>query len=333
MGPLLTVTAGFIIYTITRESIYYINLRQAYLLNPLYATRISSRTVLYAMVPPQYQSEEALRKVLGPGVRHVWLASDVSDLEDKVQERDDLAMKLEGAECRLIVDANKAHAKATKKGGGGHDDEETAIGASSGSVAARYIPQKKRPTHRLKPMIGRKVDTIDYARAELPKMIAEVQKLQAKHREDDCKLQSAAFVMFETVIDAQSAFQSLTHHQALHMAPRFIGMNPSEIIWSNLRIKWWERIVRNVVTTAIVTSVVIFWSIPVAAVGAISGLDALIGTPGFAWLGFLRALPDAIFGVVSGLLPTILLALLMALLPIFLRCRLTSCSFISSVGD
>lgn len=41
---------SFIIWMITRESIYYINLRQAYLLSPLYAARLSSRTVLYTSV-------------------------------------------------------------------------------------------------------------------------------------------------------------------------------------------------------------------------------------------------------------------------------------------
>lgn len=41
---------SFILIMITRESIYYINIRQAYLLSPLYAERLSSRTVLYCSV-------------------------------------------------------------------------------------------------------------------------------------------------------------------------------------------------------------------------------------------------------------------------------------------
>ena len=41
---------SFILYMITRESIFYINLRQAYLLSPYYASRISSRTVLFTSV-------------------------------------------------------------------------------------------------------------------------------------------------------------------------------------------------------------------------------------------------------------------------------------------
>lgn len=47
---------SFVIFMITRESIYYINLRQAYLLSPLYAARLSSRTVLFTSVYVQPSS-------------------------------------------------------------------------------------------------------------------------------------------------------------------------------------------------------------------------------------------------------------------------------------
>jgi len=94
-------------------------------------------------------------------------------------------------------------------------------------------------------------------------------------------------------------------------------MTPGEVIWKNLRIKWWERVIRSLATTAMVTVLVIFWSIPVAFVGAISNVNALAHS--YSWLSWLLQIPPVIFGVVSGLLPSILLAVLMALLPIFLR--------------
>lgn len=42
---------------ITRESIFYINLRQAYLMSPFYTSRMSSRTVLFTSVPEDYMDE------------------------------------------------------------------------------------------------------------------------------------------------------------------------------------------------------------------------------------------------------------------------------------
>lgn len=107
----------------------------------------------------------------------------------------------------------------------------------SASAAARYISPKDRPTHRLKPLVGKKVDTIDWCRAELQRLIPKVEELQAKQRAGDAKKLNSIFVEFSTLQEAQSAYQSLTHHQILHMAPRFTGITPEEVIWSNLRIK------------------------------------------------------------------------------------------------
>ena len=78
---------GFIFFMVTRESIYYINLRQAYLLSPLYASRISSRTVLFQAVPTEYANETRIRRMFGEELKNVWIASDAKKLEDMVDER------------------------------------------------------------------------------------------------------------------------------------------------------------------------------------------------------------------------------------------------------
>ena len=307
---------SFVMYTITRESIYFINLRQAYLLSPYYASRVSSRTVLFTSVPDDYMNETKIKATLGPSVRRIWFAQDVNELEDKVDERDQAAMKLEAAETKLIQTANGSRLKAEKKGEAPLADQGRLEGGQ-GSLAARYIDPKDRPTHKLKFLIGKKVDTIDWSRSELKRLIPEVDRMQADHRAGNCEKLNSVFVEFATMAEAQAAYQSLAHHQVLHMAPRFTGMNPSEVIWSNLRIKWLERVIRRVVTVSIVVALIIFWSIPVAFVGAISNVDKL--TEIIPPLSFITELPGVILGVVTGLLPVILLAVLMALLPIFLR--------------
>ncbi|KAK5108978.1 hypothetical protein LTR62_007612 [Meristemomyces frigidus] len=310
---------SFLIFMITRESVFYINLRQAYLMSPLYASRISSRTVLFCSVPEEYMNQTKLTAVLGQGVRRMWFASDCKELQDKLDDRDKAAYKLEGAETNLVVSANKARMKA-EKGGHRSASEEAAIGEGSGSAAAQYLKRKDRPTHRTKFLIGKKVDTIDWCRSELKRLIPEVDSMQATHRARDGKMLNSVFVEFETVPEAQAAYQSLTHHQALHMSPRFAGITPGEVIWTNLRIKWWERVIRKLGTTAFVVALIVFWSIPVAGVAAISNVPALEGTSTFFWLKYIfDPIPSVIRGVVTGLLPVILLAVLMALLPIILR--------------
>ena len=329
---------GFIFYTVMRESIYYINLRQAYLLSPLYASRMSSRTVLFTSVPTAYLDEGKLRRMFGKQVKNLWIANECKEIEKLVEERDKVAFKLEAAETKLVKLANAARLKSIKKGGARGEEHRANMGGEhadgeSGSAAARFLKPKNRPTHRLKPIIGKKVDTINWCRSELERIIPKVDALQAKYRAGEGKFISSVFVEFYTQSEAQAAYQSLSHHQALHMAPRFIGINPEEVIWKNLKIKWASRVVRNIATIGFVIALVVFWSIPVAFVGVLSNIKSLESTKGLTWLHFLDKIPPAIFGLVQGLLPSVLLAVLMSLLPIILRmmAKLGGCPSLSAV--
>lgn len=318
----------FVFYIVMRESIYYINLRQAYLLSPLYANRMSSRTVLFTSVPKDYLDEGKLRRMFGKQVKNLWIANDCEEIEDLVEQRDKAAMKLEGAETKLVKMSNKARLEEAKKGGSHHEEgaelTNTGVDGESGSVAARWVQPKQRPTHRLKFLIGKKVDTINWCRSELERLIPMIDAKQASYRSGEGTFIGSVFVEFYTQTEAQAAYQSLAHHQPLHMSPRFIGINPEEVIWASLKISWASRVIRNIATSAFVFALIIFWAIPVAFVGALSNISSLSkGTPGkpalLPWLSFINKIPSVILGVVQGLLPSILLAVLMALLPIILR--------------
>lgn len=113
-------------------------------------------------MPDDYLDEAKLRRMFGKQLKNLWIATDCKDVEKLVEERDKVAMKLEGAETKLIKLANAARLKSIKKGGARHEEEHHDSNAEgeSGSVAARYIDPKKRPTHRTKFLIGKKVDTM-----------------------------------------------------------------------------------------------------------------------------------------------------------------------------
>ncbi|KAL1902066.1 hypothetical protein Cpir12675_000173 [Ceratocystis pirilliformis] len=101
-----------VLYTIYRECIFYINLRNAYMFSPYQAQRLSSRTVLFTSVPPRYRDPARLRKLFGDSVRNVWIPKDTSDLEKLVEEREQTALRLEKAEIVLIKLANRLRKKA-----------------------------------------------------------------------------------------------------------------------------------------------------------------------------------------------------------------------------
>lgn len=129
------------------------------------------------------------------------------------------AMKLEAAETKLIKLANTARIKAAKKGGVSEaqptDDAEG--GEESGSVAARYIPASKRPTHRLKPLIGKKVDTINWSRYEIERLNPLIEQEQRNHKAGEANPLHAVFVEFYDQTEAQAAFQMV---QAIHKFDR-----------------------------------------------------------------------------------------------------------------
>jgi hypothetical protein len=309
---------GFIMYTITRECIFYINLRQAYLLTPQYAKRISSRTVLFLSVPDDYLDEARLRTIFSnDAVKNVWIAGETKELDELVEERDKVAMKLEKGEIKLLKAVNKERAKVAKKSGAA-PTQPSDQDAEHGSIAARWITDKKRPTHRTGPLglVGKKVDTIEWGRSELHRLIPKTDAAQAEFVAGNYKKRNAVFIEFHHQSDAQAAFQVVAHHQVLHMAPKYTGVKPDEIIWKNLNIPWWQLIVRRYVAYFLLAIMVIFWAIPVAIVGIIAQVNTLKQLPGLTWID---DIPPVILGVVSGLLPSVALAILMSLVPVFIR--------------
>ncbi|KAI1105835.1 DUF221-domain-containing protein [Jackrogersella minutella] len=311
---------GFVMYMVLRESIYYVNLRQAFLLSPLYANRISSRTVLFISVPDKYLDEARLRKVFGDSVKHVWINGDTEELDDLVKERDKLAMKLEKAEVNLIKLANENRIKAMKKNKGGANEmvEDAPTDAESGSLAARWVPDKKRPTHRLGllGLVGKKVDTINWCRTELERIIPAVETAQTEYRAGNYKKLPSVFIEFNTQADAESAFQVLAHHQALRMTPKYIGITPGEVVWSALKVSWWQRVIRRFAVLGFISVLIIFWAVPVAVVGAISNVSYLAK---LSFLHWLLSIPSVILGLIQGLLPSVALSILMSLVPIIMR--------------
>ncbi|KAK9448567.1 uncharacterized protein V1518DRAFT_394340 [Limtongia smithiae] len=305
---LLWIYFGIILFLIYREFIYFLSVRQAVLTSPYYWNRVSFRTVLFQSVPEAFLNERSLY-ALFPEAKNIWINRSYAELAGYIKKRDKFAYKLEGAEISLIKKGLKTKAKQEKKNA---DIEK--IDSAVGPVSD-YVPDKKRPHHRLKPLVGKKVDTIEYSREQLAELNPKIKELQ-----DDpnrAKLLNSAFIEFSTPETAFDALQLVAHHMPLHMAPRYHGLRPEDIIWFNLRLLWWERLIRVYSSTAFLVVLVIFWSIPVAVVGIISNITYI--TDKVHFLRFILNLPSALLGIVTSLLPTVMLAVLMMLLPIILR--------------
>ncbi|KAE8393186.1 hypothetical protein BDV23DRAFT_180791 [Aspergillus alliaceus] len=193
----------------------------------------------------------------------------------------------------------------------------------------KYVKPKVRDTMRLPifglswmpslPLIGKKVDTIDYCRKEVARLNLEIE-VDQQHPEK-FPLMNSAFIQFNHQVAAHMACQSVSHHVPKQMAPRIVEISPDDVIWDNMSIRWWERYLRTFGILAIVIGMVIGWAFPVAFTGLLSQLSYL--EEAFTWLKWISKLPEWFVSAVQGILPALFLAILMAILPLILRflCR------------
>ena len=400
-------TTGFVLFTVARECIYYINIRQAYLSSPHYAKRLSSRTVLLTSVPKPYLDEARLRKLYGDSVKRIWIPRTAKVLTKLVKEREQTALRLEKAEIELIKKANlarhkqlrnrppvstsssaegctPAHESATVSRDSvtttGHDstsndsvqheihgtrrvpvnvvddnDTELEQGFKTGttqisqrpgdspilgekledpeyihpyglnvnlpdvrgSVAAQWIPVTARPYHRPIGNFGRRVDTIRWTRTRLRELNLQIFKLRRQVKRGDGDVLPAAFIEFDTQEAAQAAHQVLAHHRPFQLSPRILGVRPDEVVWSSLRMKWWERVMRRFMILGLITVAIVFWSIPSALIGIISNVQFL--STKIFFLKWIVKLPKPVLGFLQGFVPAMALSFWMALVPWMLR--------------
>ena len=100
----------------------YIRIRQAYMTSPQHRLRASATTVLVTAIPQDWLTVEALDSLYDAfpgGIRNIWINRNLDDLNEKIKQRNALALKLEAAETDLIVKCKKAQMKQAKKVGKG----------------------------------------------------------------------------------------------------------------------------------------------------------------------------------------------------------------------
>ena len=192
---------------------------------------------------------------------------------------------------------------------------------AQGAVWEKYMKVSERPTHRLAvwgwlPLgwmfVGKKVDTIYHCREELARLNLEIEDDQ-KHPER-FPLMNSAFIQFNHQVAAHMAAQSVSHHIPKIMAPRMTEVSPKDVIWDNMAIKWWEQWLRTALVVVIVFGMVVLWTIPVASSASLAQLGSLANE--YKWLAWLNDIPPKVVQAVAGVLPAIVLAILLAVVPI-----------------
>lgn len=171
-------------------------------------------------------------------------------------------------------------------------------------------PEGVRPTNKIGflGLIGEKVDSIEYYNGKITELIPKLESEQKVTLRE--KQQGAALVFFTSRVTAASAAQSL-HAQMVDHWTVVDAPEPCQLIWSNLPIKFFQRLVRQYVVYVIVALTILFYMIPIGLISAFTTLDNLKKL-----LPFLKSVVNiaAIKTVLEAYLPQIALLVFLAML-------------------
>jgi calcium permeable stress-gated cation channel len=189
----------------------------------------------------------------------------------------------------------------------------------------KYMREKDRDSMRLPifgwqwmfslPLIGAKVDTIDYCREEVARLNVEIEDDQA--HPERFPLLNSAFIQFNHQVAAHMACQSVSHHIPKQMAPRIVEIDPKDVIWNNMSIPWWQNYIRTTLVFVVIVGMIVLWAIPVAFTSALYNISNIATQ--VSWLGWILETPSWFRTALQGILPPALIGLLLFLLPLILR--------------
>ncbi|KAL2341096.1 hypothetical protein Fmac_009036 [Flemingia macrophylla] len=175
-------------------------------------------------------------------------------------------------------------------------------------------PEGTKPTNKtgFLGLIGKKVDSIDYYNEKINELVAKLENEQKVTLRE--KQQDAALVFFSNRLVAASAAQNL-HAQMVDTWSVIEAPEPGQLIWPNLKIKYFHRELRRYLVYAIVALTIFLFMIPITFISAVATLDNLE-----KHLPFIKPIVERNFlkSVLEAYLPQLVLHSFVALLPKFL---------------
>ncbi|KAF2741290.1 DUF221-domain-containing protein [Polyplosphaeria fusca] len=305
---------AFVMFTVARERLWLIGLRQAWSLSKSNAKRLSSRTVLFLSAPKEALDKQNMQKYFGNDAVRIWPAAKADKLESMTAERNANVEQLEAAEINLIRKVNQTGRKERKTQGSRNEN------TPSYDQLSNDTKKSLRPTHRLAkpPKAGQKVDSINFFRDQIKEKESEIDEARKSYDAPETQGGGAAvFVEYRDQTAAQKAYQQIAASGILTLNPRYTGVMPGEVIWKNIVIPTTLRLSQEAMAVGLVVATIIFWTIPVGFVASISNISYL--AENYEWLKFLRNLPDPVIGLLSGLLPPLATSLLSKYVPNIFR--------------
>jgi len=172
-------------------------------------------------------------------------------------------------------------------------------------------PEGTRPTNKTGclGLVGKKVDSIEYCNEKINELVAKLESEQKVTLRE--KQLNAAIVFFSNRVVAASAAQSL-HAQVVDSWAVFGAPEPCQLLWPSLKIKYFQRELRQYLVYFFVTLTIFFYIIPITFVSAFTTLKSLVKL-----LPFLNPIVEisTLRTVLEAYLPQLALIIFLAMLP------------------
>ncbi|KAJ7217741.1 DUF221 family protein [Mycena pura] len=277
---------------IRREMLHFLDMRHEFLISKSHSRLAQARTVLITSVPEELANEHDLRlfaSFVPGGIDRVWIYRDTKALNKLFKRRQAACSKVEAAESRVLKHATDtwrikelAHRKMQKKA---KQDEEQGDMASSLGIPAE---PSRELLDELVPMNAR-----------------------PKHR-------TGLLGLFGRKVETiPYCTEEIARLNTEIENDKWMETSPKDIVWENLDDGALEMTSRYVTSWLATIGLIIGWAFPVVFIGTLSNIGALCQD--VHWLQWVCTAPNPIPGIIQGIIPPTLLAILFALLPLILR--------------
>ena len=146
---------------------------------------------------------------------------------------------------------------------------------------------------------AKKVPKISWLRAEIARLSSEIDELLPKLDDETLfKKQNSAFIQFDRQMSAHMACSLVSHNKAGLMSPRFLEVAPHEILWPNMDVTSFGRLIRTCIALFLFVAMLFLWGIPTTILASVSQLGNLRSS--VTWLYWLRPWPSWIISLISG---------------------------------
>ncbi|KAJ2061487.1 phosphate metabolism protein 7 [Coemansia sp. S146] len=295
---------------------YYISIRQRHLQDPDYQKQLRANTVIVTGIPSSQSMEQVLHGMFGSlpgGIAKISPCLSSPAIRQLVEIRKWHVSALESDVCRYLVCVYRRRKR----------DKWQAV---ERPLVYIKLPTRLSILSHIGIFRGEKADSIAYHCREIVQLNNDICTLRASMPEA-AEISTSAIVVFNSQQSAHEAARPTAsakwYTRAITTAcwPRFSDIDPTEVNWSGVNVGARVRRLYEFVSRIFIFTIITLWIFPVVFISALSKVTQL------SQLGPFKDIsewPTPLSGLIQGVFPPLILALLQWAVPSLFRGKYTA---------